>query len=178
MSVTSEPNSSHCFFLLHFISVNRAFIVLGIKIFFLIFSFFAAPDFFRIPHSLSLDVQNRHLFVADRENNRVLVFDSDNGSLIRETKEFGDRVFVALYHPEQGKFTNILVFFVPAYDICKLKYSINNVILYLFSQGGVLHVVNGPFSSEALGFTFSLNSSTEIQRWKPRLVRPNRMLEN
>jgi len=95
-----------------------------------------APDFFRIPHSLSLDVQNRHLFVADRENNRVLVFDSDSGFFLRETKEFGDRVFVALYHPEQG---------------------------------GVLHVVNGPFSSEALGFTFSLNSSTEIQRWKPRL---------
>jgi len=41
--------------------------------------------------------------------------------------------------------------------------------LCLFSQGGVLHVVNGPFSSEALGFTFRLNDSTEIQRWKPRL---------
>ena len=68
--------------------------------------------------------------------------------------------------------SQIFSFFVPAYDICKLKYSINNVILYLFSQGGVLHVVNGPFSSEALGFTFSLNSSTEMQRWKPRLVRP------
>ena len=35
----------------------------------------------------------------------------------------------------------------------------------------MLHVVNGPSSSEALGFTFSLNSGTEIQRWKPRLVR-------
>jgi len=86
-------------------------VVLGIKIFFfLISSFFAAPDFFRIPHSLSLDVQNRHLFVADRENNRVLVFDSDSGFFLRETKEFGDRVFVALYHPEQGKVANVLVF--------------------------------------------------------------------
>ena len=51
-----------------------------------------------------------------------------------------------------------------------LDYSLNNVV-YLFSQGEVLHVVNGPFSSEALGFTFRLNDSTEIQRWKSRLVR-------
>lgn len=93
-------------------------------------------DIFQIPHSLSLDVSNRHLFVADRENSRVLVFDSDSGSFLREIKEFGDRVFAVHYHPEQG---------------------------------GVLHVVNGPFSSEALGFTFSLNSSTEMQRWRPRL---------
>ena len=62
------------------------------------------PDVFQIPHSLSLDEQNRHLFVADRENSRVLVFDSVNGSFVREIKEFGDRVFVARYHPEQGDY--------------------------------------------------------------------------
>lgn len=43
--------------------------------------------------------------------------------------------------------------------------------LCLFSQGGVLHVVNGPFSSGAQGFTYSLNSGTVLQHWKPDLVR-------
>ena len=131
---------------------------------------FLISDVFQIPHSLSLDEQNRHLFVADRENSRVLVFDSVSGSFVREIKEFGDRVFAVHYHPEQGYYT-ICSCCLAAYDISKLKYSVNNVILYLFLQGGVIHVVNGPFSSEALGFTFRLNDSTEIQRWKPRLVR-------
>ena len=99
------------------------------------------------------------------------MFDSVSGSFIREIKEFGDRVFAVHYHPEQGDCTIVLAVILAAYDIYKLKHSINNVILYLFSQGGVLHVVNGPFSSEALGFTFRLNDSTEIQRWKPGLVR-------
>ena len=44
-------------------------------------------------------------------------------------------------------------------------------MLYLFSWDAVLHVANGPSSSEALGFTFSINNGTEIQRWKPRQVR-------
>jgi len=112
---------------------------------------------------LSLDEKNRHLFVADRENSRVLVFDSVNGSFVREIKEFGDRVFVAHYHPEQGDYTIVFVSY-------ELNSSLNNV-LYVFSQGGVLHVVNGPVSSEALGFTFRLNDNTELQRWKPRPVR-------
>jgi len=77
----------------------------------LLFPFlFSDPAFFQLPHSLSLDEQNRHLFVADRENSRVLVFDSVNGSFVREIKEFGDRVFVAHYDPEQGDFTIVLVF--------------------------------------------------------------------
>ncbi|KAL9986000.1 hypothetical protein ACROYT_G000053 [Oculina patagonica] len=94
------------------------------------------PNSFLIPHSLSLDETNRRLFVADRENSRVLVFDSINGNLVREIKGFGERVFAVHYHPEQG---------------------------------GVLHVVNGPFSSGAQGFTYSLNSGTVLQRWKPDL---------
>ena len=72
---------------------------------------FPDPDVFQIPHSLSLDEQNRHLFVADRENSRVLVFDSVNGSFVREIKEFGDRVFVARYHPEQGDYAIALSVF-------------------------------------------------------------------
>jgi len=73
---------------------------------------FPDPDFFQLPHSLSLDEQNRHLFVADRENSRVLVFDSVNGSFVREIKEFGDRVFDVHYHPEQGDYTIFLAFFM------------------------------------------------------------------
>ena len=65
---------------------------------------FLIPDVFEIPHSLSLDQQNRHIFVADRENSRVLVFDSVSGSFVREIKEFGDRVFAVHYHPEQGDY--------------------------------------------------------------------------
>ncbi|KAJ7339646.1 hypothetical protein OS493_006053 [Desmophyllum pertusum] len=95
-----------------------------------------APDVFQIPHSLSLDEKNRRLFVADRENSRVLEFDSINGNLIREIHAFGERVFAVHYHPEQG---------------------------------GVLHVVNGPIDSGAQGFTFSLNSGTVLQHWKPSL---------
>lgn len=76
------------------------------------FSFFIPdPDYLHIPHSLSLDEQNRRLFVADRENSRVLVFDSVNGTFLREIKEFGERVFVALYHPEQGEHTIVFVVF-------------------------------------------------------------------
>ena len=99
------------------------------------------------------------------------MFDSVNGSFVRELKQFGDRVFAVHYHPEQGDYTIVLVVFF--YDILRylLDQTFNKYLLCLFSQGGVLHVVNGPFSSEALGFTFRLNDNTEIQRWKPRLVR-------
>ena len=65
-------------------------------------SFLSVPSNFEIPHSLSLDEKNRRLFVADRENSRVLQFDSVNGHLVREIKAFGERAFAVHYHPEQG----------------------------------------------------------------------------
>lgn len=60
------------------------------------------PNYFQIPHSLSLDKKNGHLFVADRENSRVLVFETEKGKLLLEIKDFGERVFAMHYHPEQG----------------------------------------------------------------------------
>ena len=110
------PNSFHCFSWLCFLSYPKKITLhyCGCKRSkTLLFPFlFSDPAFFQLPHSLSLDEQNRHLFVADRENSRVLVFDSVNGSFVREIKEFGDRVFVAHYNPEQGDCTIVLVFFI------------------------------------------------------------------
>ena len=107
--MTEEPNSSRCFSFFPSISETRDLVMLRMKqkqnqSFSLLI-----PDVFQIPHSLSLDEQNRHLFVADRENSRVLVFDSVSGSFVREIKEFGDRVFAVHYHPEQGEYTIALV---------------------------------------------------------------------
>ena len=36
------------------------------------------------------------------------MFDSDNGTFVRELNEFGDRVFAVHYHPGQGEHTNVL----------------------------------------------------------------------
>jgi streptogramin lyase len=47
----------------------------------------AAPGDFNQPHALALDSRGR-LFVADRTNNRVQVFDQD-GKFLAETKAFG-----------------------------------------------------------------------------------------
>ena len=47
----------------------------------------AAPDEFEGPHSLALDSQSR-LFVADRTNNRIQIFDQD-GTLLDSWTQFG-----------------------------------------------------------------------------------------
>jgi sugar lactone lactonase YvrE len=47
----------------------------------------SAPGDFSQPHALAMDSQGR-LFVADRSNNRVQVFDQD-GKYLTETKAFG-----------------------------------------------------------------------------------------
>ncbi|CAH3014635.1 unnamed protein product [Porites evermanni] len=61
-----------------------------------------ASNAFRIPHSLSLDEANGRLYVADRENSRVLALDAGSGSLLREVKDFGERVFAVHYHAKRG----------------------------------------------------------------------------
>lgn len=65
-----------------------------------------APHYFTIPHSASTDKDNNHLYIADRENSRVLVFDTKTGQLVNVIKEFGSRVFAAHYSPLNGKHTS------------------------------------------------------------------------
>ena len=45
------------------------------------------PGEFNVPHSLAMDSQGR-LFVADRGNNRIQIFDQD-GKLLDQWKQFG-----------------------------------------------------------------------------------------
>jgi sugar lactone lactonase YvrE len=47
----------------------------------------AAPGDFETPHSLAMDSRGR-LFVGDRENNRIQIFDQD-GTFLEEWKQFG-----------------------------------------------------------------------------------------
>lgn len=47
----------------------------------------SAPGQFEVPHALALDSQGR-LFVADRANNRIQIFDQD-GNSIAQWKQFG-----------------------------------------------------------------------------------------
>ncbi|XP_074634773.1 peptidyl-glycine alpha-amidating monooxygenase A-like isoform X2 [Acropora palmata] len=66
------------------------------------------PSFFQIPHSLSLDERNKRLFVADRENSRVLMFDADKGRILQDFNYFGERVFAAHYHREKGGILHVV----------------------------------------------------------------------
>ena len=52
-----------------------------------------------IPHSLALDSKRRTLYVADRENGRVQVFNSVSGTFIDEIKLplFGGLVYAVAY---------------------------------------------------------------------------------
>ena len=58
-----------------------------------------APGAFLIPHSLALDSKTRTLYVADRENGRVQVFNSVSGAFVDEIKlpEFGGLVYAVAY---------------------------------------------------------------------------------
>lgn len=99
-----------CVVLLCFVSVFVTLSTSKVKLFVLLLKsdgnfcpfLFPGPNYFQIPHSLSLDKKNGHLFVADRENSRVLVFETEKGKLLREIKDFGERVFAMHYHPEKG----------------------------------------------------------------------------
>ena len=64
------------------------------------------PFSFNIPHSLSLDEQKQELYVADRQNGRVLVFSALFGNLVRTiTGIFGDTVYAITY---KGKNTTAI----------------------------------------------------------------------
>ncbi|XP_065060202.1 LOW QUALITY PROTEIN: peptidylglycine alpha-amidating monooxygenase-like [Rhopilema esculentum] len=55
---------------------------------------FFSPRSFKIPHSVSLDEEKQELYVADRENGRVLVFGALSGKLLRVISDgFGDTVY-------------------------------------------------------------------------------------
>ena len=63
---------------------------------------FPPPPNFLIPHSLSLDHDGGLLFVADRENGRVLTFDTQTGHYRDVYTGFGEKVFAISYSPLQG----------------------------------------------------------------------------
>lgn len=65
---------------------------------------FPPPPNFLVPHSLSLGHEGRLLFVADRENGRVLTFDGENGKFLAQYIGFGDKVFAICYSPLQGTY--------------------------------------------------------------------------
>ncbi|XP_031553480.1 peptidyl-glycine alpha-amidating monooxygenase B-like isoform X3 [Actinia tenebrosa] len=69
---------------------------------------FPRPHSFNIPHSVSLDVQHNQLYMADRENGRVLVFDSKSGKLLNSLTGFGSRVFAAHYDPADGGLLHVV----------------------------------------------------------------------
>ncbi|CAB3983869.1 peptidyl-glycine alpha-amidating monooxygenase isoform X2 [Paramuricea clavata] len=63
---------------------------------------FPLPRSFLIPHSLSLDHLGKLLYVADRENGRVLAFDSQSGNYREHYTGFGDKVFAISFSPLHG----------------------------------------------------------------------------
>lgn len=66
---------------------------------------FAAPSphNFLVPHSVSIDKTRHILYVADREDGRVLSFDVRSGTFLGTITGFGKRVFAAHYSPRNGK---------------------------------------------------------------------------
>ena len=56
-----------------------------------------------VVHGLALDETHHLLYVADRENGRVLVFDCNSGDFITHiTKKFGGAVFAIAYNENNG----------------------------------------------------------------------------
>jgi hypothetical protein len=68
---------------------------------------FPPPANFLIPHSLSLDHERGVLYVADRENGRVLTFDTKTGHYRHEYKGFGDKVFAISFSPSHGTLNDL-----------------------------------------------------------------------
>ena len=56
-----------------------------------------SPASFRIPHSASLDEENQELYVADRENGRILVFNALNGKLRHVMARKFDTIYAISY---------------------------------------------------------------------------------
>lgn len=65
-----------------------------------------APGSFFIPHGLALDNKRHSLYVADRENGRVQVFNSITTSFIGQIKlpEFGGLVYAVDYNDNERKY--------------------------------------------------------------------------
>lgn len=66
---------------------------------------FAPPNYFAIPHALTLVPDQQLLCAADRENGRVQCFHSSNGSFHSQyhNQMIGDRLFSMAYTPAEGK---------------------------------------------------------------------------
>ena len=71
---------------------------------------FPAPYDFKVVHGLSLDEDGNRLFVADRENARVLVFKPSTLEFIKaiDLKQYGS-VYAVAFCPGNGK--RILTYF-------------------------------------------------------------------
>lgn len=65
----------------------------------------APPNFFAIPHGLTLTKEAELLCVADRENGRVQCFHTSNGTFHSQyhSNTVGDRLFGVGYAPISGK---------------------------------------------------------------------------
>ena len=61
-----------------------------------------SPTSFKIPHSVSLDEKNQELYVADRENGRILVFNALNGKLRRALAGKFNTIYAISYKGTQS----------------------------------------------------------------------------
>jgi len=64
-----------------------------------------------IVHSLALDEDGGRLFVADRENKRVLVFHTNRGTFLKKI-DFENPVFAVAFNKGDGRFCCISFFFL------------------------------------------------------------------
>jgi len=102
---------------------------------------FPKPFYMNVVHSLALDEEKHRLYVADRENQRVLVFNSNDGTFVS--------------HIRKGTFKGAV------YAIAFAR---------LPDVGAVLHVINGPVMGKFVkisGYTYSLEKSAIISKWAP-----------
>lgn len=56
-----------------------------------------------VVHSVSVDPIHKRVFVADRENGRILMFSSKNGIFMKEIEVPQGAVYAVAYNPNQGK---------------------------------------------------------------------------
>ena len=64
---------------------------------------FPSPFSMDVVHGLALDERRNRLFVADRENKRILIFKPDNGNFIRAiTHKFDGAVYAVAFNSFGG----------------------------------------------------------------------------